>query len=473
MLQHIQLRERNDANQQPLQTASLITMAMEYRQQLEYVNTIQERTADASAFVESMKLLRDVHKQLPIDERGMPTLVTDPAAARQRLLLAACQACRAYYLCSTAPVADCDYGEALQAYMEVFGAPWAAAANTWSASGGPSAVGTADNGGCELGSVLFLFTTGRGPQVYEAAQRALQAAAMLEDATCHTAVGAQLMELVGSQPKPRTGGRPPLLTTQQLQAACCRHAAEVVYAAATLHRRPAMRPAGFTPLKPEQLAEVLAGQEQCAKQLLLRLEPEAPLSHVVAAMALRSRGQEATADAELAAHYLTAVQLAQAAGRDFLQVKAAADALGAAFLSCSRRGDAASAARLEAALTAFEQAEPVLRRSRKYLPEAWTRQMAEALSFAGQQVAPSRSLVQFARQEAGSGSRSSSNSSVARLDAAAAAPSAAALDKSQGTLVPGSQENADPAQASKCDGCGQASANLQRCARCKVAQYCR
>ena len=297
-----------------------------------------ERSPDVAAFVESVQLLRDVAQMLPLDRQGRPTL-KDPAVARQQLLLGAAKVSRARYLTPHLPVADCEWEEALQIYMAVFASPWKAAATKWSSGGGGVATGgsASDDDHTELGAVLFLFTTGRGPELYAAACRSAQAAAMLAEPGCHAAVGQQLAALVASQPKRRSGGRPPLLTAQQLQAACCRHAVEVVYAAATLQRRPNLRPEGFTPLSAQQLGEALAGQERCAEELL-RLEPEVAQSHAVAALALRSRQQESTADAELADRYLCAFRLARQSGSDFLLVKGAADSLGAAFLHCSRRG---------------------------------------------------------------------------------------------------------------------------------------
>jgi hypothetical protein len=292
---------------------------------------------------------------------------------------------------------------------------------------------------------------------------------MLTDPDCFAAVGRQLAQLMASQPQPRGGGpRPPLLTAQQLQAVCCRHAVEVAYAAATLQRRASMRPADFKPLTQQQLEGVLEAQERCARQLLA-LEPDAARSHLAAAMALRSRGQEATADAELAERYLRACELARAAGSGFGQAKAAADALGAAFLHCSRRGDAGSAARLESALAAFAQAEPLAQKCGEHLPDAWLQALEASLSLARSQVAPAAALLHYVRSAGASSS--GGGSSVARLEHGAAQPSSPAQQAPSSGRS--SRENADPSHHSECDGCGKAGEGFRRCARCKAALYCR
>lgn len=353
-------------------------------------------------------------------------------------------------------MADCEWWEPLHCYLAQFGGRWASAAEQAAPGIG------AEDDETQLGAVLHLYITGRGPDAGEATRRAALAATLLADSHCFAAVGRQLAQLRAGQPQPRGGSRPPLLTAQELQAVCCRHAVEVAYAVATLQRTSAdIRPPDFMPLTEPELGAALEAQERCARQLLA-LEPDAALSHMAVGMALRARGRLAASDAELAERYLRAAELARAARSRFLQARSAADALGAAFLHCSRRGDAGSAARLEAALAAFEQAQRE-EQCRQYLPDQWLQALEASLAMARSQVAPAQALLQYMRSAGGA----AGSGSLARLEGRAAT---ATSPTSSGR---GSRENDEPSQHSSCDGCGRAGEGFRRCARCKAALYCR
>ncbi|KAI7845279.1 hypothetical protein COHA_001122 [Chlorella ohadii] len=236
--------------------------------------------------------------------------------------------------------------------------------------------------------------------------------------------------------------QPGLPTLAQLRYACCHLAAESALQVAALSQQPlAAAAAGQQQqaLTDEQREAVQAAEDGSINELL-ELEPDNPKGLVAAALASGRCGQPAERVAGL---YLSAHRLAVEQRSDWWATLAAARAL----THAAERPEAVDGDTLAAAVAAFQQAEPPLKRCRRQLPPDWVQQLDASWDLAEQLLPSAARHVQLTvKQQAGAADEEGATG-AAEVDAA-------------GT-----------GQAAGCAYCGEEAAAL-RCARCRRQVYC-
>lgn len=385
-----------------------------------------------------------------LQARTEGTAVLQPAVPAQRLPLHGflVQVVFADYLCPEEPPSRAGMFDRLVAYLHCISPP---PAGTSSSAAGSDSDGSAEDAAAAadqeaLASVLRLYMTAAqlGGDL-EGLQIATQAASALAAPDQQAAAERALARLAAAeeaaaaaqQEAEEADARPPqadLPSLAQLRYAVCHLAAESALQVAALSSAGGGGDGAAAGDSPGQ--EAVQAAEDGSIGELLELEPDNCKGLVLAALACGRAGEAAERAALL---YLSAHRLAQQQGSDWWAVLAACRALAHA----AEQPGSVEVETLEAAVDAFDEAQPALRRCRRALPPAWVQQLDAGAKLAAK-------LLPAARQQLGqAGSSGGGGAEGSPEDAAAEA-----------------------AAQAECGYCGAAAAEL-RCARCRRQVYCR
>ncbi|KAL4440155.1 hypothetical protein ABPG75_003156 [Micractinium tetrahymenae] len=225
--------------------------------------------------------------------------------------------------------------------------------------------------------------------------------------------------------------------------------------------------AGLIPGLPPGAWEALQGVAEEAAAEALQLEPDSPKVHLAVGNVLTVPGKHQRA----MDHYLRCAELAQQQGSDLFTAAAGIQAVILIGPELSRSATSGgrfpvSRASMQAALEAFRQAEPALKRCKRLLPQGWVAEYEAMLPMArGARQAAQLRLQRWQVEGEQAATDSIGSASQARsLARRAAETERAMLQLAEQALV--------HEALMQCDGCGQSAVGLQRCARCRRARYC-
>ena len=111
---------------------------------------------------------------------------------------------------------------------------------------------------------------------------------------------------------------------------------------------------------------------------------------------------------------------------------------------------------MEAAISAFQHAEPALQRCRRLLPDFWIRRLECFVREAAAALPGAEAQLRGRRA----------------MDAATAAALQRQVEQARQEQME-RVRSIDLSHCNRCDGCGRLALGLRRCSRCKQAQYCR
>jgi hypothetical protein len=194
---------------------------------------------------------------------------------------------------------------------------------------------------------------------------------------------------------------------------------------------------------------------------MLRLELEAPRSHLALADALHLQGDGVQA-AQLGPMHRCMLRIFELGQQQRSDLWTAHGATRAISLAACRPLEVGHAA-LAAALATFGAAEAALGRCRRLLPYGWVHQIKTQIELSRRLLPAARDQLRLLQQQAGISRGPAGTADVQASGAAQRAFLAEQTEDAERLLQP----------RVICDGCRQKALGLRRCSRCRQAQYCR
>jgi len=419
-----------------------------------------ERTPDVAAFVDSVRLLRQVCQLLPLTASGEAALPLHSPATQRQLQLALANFAQACYLSPGRPVCELNQSRHLVVYCRgyVLGTLNCAGDAAGSSSADPKPMAYAP----ELGQVLLshAWVAAAGEEwgraaVLHALQLGKQALTMLEGEQARRQISSQLEEVgewetaeqlrLQAQVQAQAQARPQAFTLAQLHhATSCAVVQLAMNASCTDIRR---MPAGHAAGLPGSAAFLAAATRtqlpgayvKAATHLVCSaVELRTPKSLTAAASPASLLGERQRG----ASLYLRSFELARQQGSDFYTAFSPT----LAFMEAAAWPASLSRGTVQAIHTAFKDVQPAIRRCRQVLPQPWVEELESSFQAAQKMQGAAQALLQHAAS-----SPDERRQAIQRVLA--------------------SMPDDTPCT---CAGCGQHSAvGLRRCGACKKVQYCR